>query len=289
MAMRESWTSLGGSTALTETSVRDSLKELTEQLTSIRTHGIASGLMIGLHSFGFRWQVIIEKQVFTLLNGIGGTETIKEYIDTYRSSIGASAFTWSNTGGSAEFTGDLVNEIRRAIGLAPAEIALDQVEGDPSGAVVKELSPVAYRWPTTTGETGGGPTKDGTNDLAIKRIFEFPESTRKANVETFLIYRHGAGGLYSGNQTWSIVLGDYNPTDASATYNSNSTVFISAQATSAGVVSEIKKITGYPSSGSGEVHLLAQMDDEAGAEDQANTFPLITAFPEMRVWQPELS
>lgn len=286
------WTVIGtGATPLHSQTMGDVWKEIENQIWFLWLQAVRAGIATfpSTNLFSLRTLYTFNPVVFSLFDNNIGTRTIRSIIDDLRLAFGASVFAWTTTG-PTNVTGALIDEVRRAVGLSPEEGALNLVAPEPAGAVVKELSPVSFRFNNTSAEAAGAPSKlisGGTRN--IKRIIEFPESTRQSNVENFLLYRHGAGGAFTGDQTWSIALGDLDLSNAQDTYESDSTVFVSGDATSGSVVAEFNKITGYPTSGSGKVYLLAQMDSEAGAVDQANMFPILDSFPEVRLWQPALS
>ena len=243
--------------------------------------------------------------LYTNLSGLSGlfslnvgtefnNETVRDFLDRFRSDLSLAVFPWGvNRILTPSVT--LIDEIRRAIGLTTPEDEMNMVVGDKAGAVVKEFgTPDTYRFANVVGETAGSPFM--TNGLkAVKRIVRFPEATRKANVESWLMFKHGGSGQWTGNQTFSIKLGNYDSGNAEVTYLSGSTVFASGLPTLEDITEDSFKITGYPTSGTGTVDLLIELDlDLTGSPtDGGNMFPLdfhiplFADWPEIRLWQPE--
>ncbi len=276
---------------LSSANVEDAMKEMENAMQNLWQHSSDAGLITeSIPNYLILYSSV---QLFTFLDTTS-VPNVKMRIlwDAIRAEVGLTAFTYSATG-PLKLSVALFDEIRRSVGLSIPEVEFDFIVEDPAGGVVKVFgAPDTYRFSNTQAEVEGAPQViNGTKSM--RRLIQFPESTRKSGVENVLILNHGGGGGYTGNQTWSIFLADYDPGDAEATYNSDSTTFVSGIATSSpSTLTRVDKITGYPASGSGPVYLIVSMDDDSntGATDQTNIRQLLGGvWPEVRLWQPELS
>ena len=208
-------------------------------------------------------------------------------VDEFRAAIGVSAFDWEEHGGVKHYSKTLIDELRDAVGLIHAEQDMNTSPGTTEGSVIKEFGPVLYRWATQS-EAEGSPCR-GSN-WCSKRILAFDGSTRRTDVETWLVWRHGGGGSWTGNQTMRICIGDYIEGSAESTYNASGLMLASGIPTSDPIVGPLfTKLVGYPSSGEEIVYLFVEIGNDEGAIDQGNVFPLIWGDPddpEVYLWQP---
>lgn len=274
----------------------DALKEIENAwlyvLIKAADAGKISGVVAKAFSDLYKAATLLTMQVGSFYTPSSNQQTVRTYLNALRASIGVSAYSWTYHGTLNQHSKSLIDELRAVIGTTTGELAVNTTAGTDEGAVVKVSgTPDTYEWAATVDEAQGSPSIISGRD--VRRIIRFPESTRKAGVESWLIFAHGGGGGHTGNNSLMVSLGDYDSGSAENTWESITDELFDWISTSGTVKYEMQKLTGYPTSGSGYVYLLCHL--AAGdADDQANIYPVDFMdrgiyFPEVRLWQPGIS
>lgn len=273
----------------------EALKELDDNIrfVSVRTYGNRSSDV--RVSFYDLWRYVQRPSLrMSVVEALIGSrlEVAREALDTFRAELGIAVHTWEHHGGVRGYSAGLLEELREVIGLVSGEEAMATSPGTVEGCVVKEWieGNPTYRWGSAS-EANGSPSR--TASWCSKRIVCLPAATRCPGVESWLVWRHGGGGGWTGQQTLRVRRGDFSAADPEATYNSPGVVYLEDIATLLTIpaYARVDRLTGYPADEREDaVYLFIEMEDDEGPVDQGNVYPVITGAdpddPEIYLWQP---